>query len=229
MGLVNQALRRTADMLEKEGALRRSYIRLAAEWKIYRELEIIVKRKSRLILRHASFLQHARPGNEADEAVFRLNVLACYVKRRCILFLKGAEGGKVDCRDFQMAAEELFRYLSPGGVRAVLHSEGAVGILPASSVLTFYDFLEEYLEDAVLAGAVHISCHLDVHPRGSRLSLMAGESYWVESFMKDMERDSRFTKDGISIGTRDLGYSLCAEICITYPEEKTGRKEKDHG
>lgn len=47
--------------------------------------------------------------------------------------------------------------------------------------------------------------------------------------MKDMERDSRFTKDGISIGTRDLGYSLCAEICITYPEEKTGRKEKDHG
>ena len=58
---------------------------------------------------------------------------------------------------------------------------------------------------------------------------MAGESYWVESFMKDMERDSRFTKDGISIGTRDLGYSLCAEICITHPEEKTGRKEKDHG
>lgn len=229
MGLVNQALRRTADMLEKEGALRRSYIRLAAEWKIYRELETIVKRKSRLILRHASFLQHARPGNEADEAVFRLNVLACYVKRRCILFLKGAEGGKVDCRDFQMAAEELFRYLSPRGIRAVLHSEGAAGILPASSVLTFYDFLEEYMEGAVLAGAVHISCHLDVHPHGSRLSLMAGESYWVESFMKDMERDSRFTKDGISIGTRDLGYSLCAEICITYPEEKTGRKEKDHG
>lgn len=229
MGLVNQALRRTADMLEKEGALRRSYIRLATEWKIYRELETIVKRKSRLILRYASFLQHARPGNEADEAVFRLNVLACYVKRRCILFLKGAEGGKVDCRDFQMAAEELFRYLSPRGIRAVLHSEGAAGILPASSVLTFYDFLEEYLEDAVLAGVVHISCHLDIHPHGSRLSLMAGESYWVESFMKDMERDSRFTKDGISIGTRDLGYSLCAEICITYPEEKTGRKEKDHG
>lgn len=117
----------------------------------------------------------------------------------------------------------------PRGIRAVLHSEGAAGILPASSVLTFYDFLEEYLEGAVLAGAVHISCHLDVHPHGSRLSLMAGESYWVESFMKDMERDSRFTKDGISIGTRDLGYSLCAEICITYPEEKTGRKEKNHG
>lgn len=223
LSLLNDALRRTADMMKKEGELRRSYIRMASEWKNYRELEAIVKRKGKLIFRHASFLQNARPGNEADEAVFRLNVLACYVKRRCILFLKGMEGGKVDYGDFRMAAEELFRCLSSRGIRAVFHSEGETAALPASSVLTLYDFLEEYVEDAVLAGAVHISCHLDLLPHGSCLSLMAGESFWIEDFIRDMEKDRRFTKDGVSMTIKDLGYSLSVEICVR------GRKEDTYG
>lgn len=52
---------------------------------------------------------------------------------------------------------------------------------------------------------------------------MAGESFWIEDFIRDMEKDRRFTKDGVSMTIKDLGYSLSVEICVR------GRKEDTYG
>lgn len=147
LSLVNQALVRSHEISEKEADIRRSYMRLSEEWKVFRELETIVKRKGQEILRYARFLKTAIPGNRADEAVFRLNILASYVKKRCILYLKGKETDFLDIRELTLAVDELFRCLSLRGIHCVLNMDLEEEVLPLPFALTLYDFLDKAEKD----------------------------------------------------------------------------------
>lgn len=212
LSLVNQALVRSHEISEKEADIRRSYMRLSEEWKVFRELETIVKRKGQEILRYARFLKTAIPGNRADEAVFRLNILASYVKKRCILYLKGKETDFLDIRELTLAVDELFRCLSLRGIHCVLNMDLEEEVLPLPFALTLYDFLEELVEAAIEAGEIHLSCHLEKTEEGLLFSVMAEGSPWLSHFMDKAEKDLRFMKDYVRMDLKDLGYASSVEL-----------------
>ena len=47
----------------------------------------------------------------------RLNLLSSYLKKRCVLFLKGQEDGTVRTDELAMAVSETCTYLRPLGLR----------------------------------------------------------------------------------------------------------------
>lgn len=209
--LVTTALSRAYDLQKKEEDIRRAYARLSTERKTFRELEDIVRSKGQQILYHADFLQTAKPGHAADESVFRLNVLASYVKKRCVMFLRGEEDHQLDSRELRLSIEELFRYLAPSGLYCLLDFE-ITGSMPTEAALSLYDFLEELTEDAVIAGELHLVTRVEQKGKGYFLSVLLDSHPWVPDFLKERKADPRFQKDGIHMQLRDLGYAVRVEI-----------------
>ena len=114
---VNQALTRSYELRCRASAVRRQVVDRQVRQRIYRELEEIIAQKRPAIEERLTYLKTARPGPDTDAVVCWLHILACYLKKRCVLLLRGREDGTLDARELALAAQESQRYLDQAGLR----------------------------------------------------------------------------------------------------------------
>jgi len=72
---------------------------------------------SALLRRFREQLMATEDKGEVTQLLHRLNLLSSYLKKRCVLFLKGQEDGRVRTDELAMAVSEICTYLRPLGLR----------------------------------------------------------------------------------------------------------------
>lgn len=211
--LAREALQRAYDLDKKEEMIRRSYIKLLIERKIYDELQEVLRTKGVLILQYTKFLETAVPGNAADEAVSRLNVLASYIKKRCVMMLRGKEDHILPGNELYLALKELFRYLERTGLKVLLEFQ-VEGNLSTEKALAMYDFMEQLCESAVVGGENHMVCHVKEEETSYTVKVLLDHRLWILGFMRQIRDDTRLKDPAIRIQCRDLEYAYSVELQV---------------
>ena len=168
---VSQALERSYDLLCRAGEIKRQAVDQEVRRRIYGELEDVIARKRPPIRTCLDYLREAEPGQKTDAVISRLHVLACYLKKRCVLLLRSQEEGQLDARELELAVDESLRYLERAGLRG--HAGFALtGLLPSRTALQLYDIFEEVAEAALTQGETYWLCQFQEVRDGWRFSVV---------------------------------------------------------
>lgn len=197
---LNQDLNWSYELLSCLSDIRRQAIEQGVTLRVYRELEEIIARKQPAIRHRLAYLKTAKPGPHTDAVIGRLHILACYLKKRCILLLQGKEAGMLDARELAMAVEESWRYLEKAGLRGSVGFD-LKGNLPVQAALTLYDIFEDVGEEV----------------------LARGEAFWLCRF-KETEKDWIFSvvleeKEG---ETRPASWQALSDYDVSVQCDDTG-------
>ncbi|WP_296399933.1 hypothetical protein [Acidaminococcus timonensis] len=180
--------------------IRRERIHQQTKQRIYEEVEGILQSKEPLFLQYARALEQAQPGEGTRQIVARLNVLACYLKKECVLLLRGREDNSLPVRELQLAVRELCHYLERTGLKTLV-DDRLEGHLPVTTALAFFQLLEEASEEAVRQGESSQICCFKESEKGWELSLLWDPRPWVREFVA--QHQSRY---GRGLFCRELEY-----------------------
>lgn len=198
--LTAQTLRRVYRLRRNWEKIRRERIHQHTRQRIYEEVEGILQSKGPLFLRYARALEGAESGEGARQVVARLNVLACYLKKQCVLLLRGREDNSLPAWELQLAIGELCHYLERTGLKTLV-DDRLEGPLPVETALAFFQLLEEASEEAVRQGEQSQICCLKETGRGWELSLLWDPHPWVRAFVAGHQ--ARYGRD---LSCRELEY-----------------------
>lgn len=213
---VNRALTRSYELRCRAGAIRRQAVDRQVRQRIYRELEEIIAQKRPAIEERLTYLKTARPGPDTDAVVCRLHVLACYLKKRCVLLLRGREDGTLDARELFLALQESQRYLDQAGLQGRVGFDLS-GRLPSSVALTLYDVFEEAGEAALAQGESYWLCQFRESEKDWIFSLVLEQAEgedWLPAWQGLAAYD-------VAVDCDDTGYGRRLTVCVG--------KEGDHG
>jgi len=198
--LTAQTLQRVYRLRRNWEKIRRERIHQQTRQRIYEEVEGILQSKGPLFLQYARALEQAQPGQGARQMVARLNVLACYLKKQCVLLLRGREDNCLPVRELQLAVRELCHYLERTGLKTLV-DDRLEGQLPVTTALAFFQLLEEASEEAVRQGESSQICCFKESEKGWELSLLWDPRPWVREFVA--QHQSRY---GRGLFCRELEY-----------------------
>ena len=213
---VNQALTRSYELRCRARAVRRQVVDRQVRQRIYRELEEIIAQKRPAIEERLTYLKTARPGPDTDAVVCWLHILACYLKKRCVLLLRGREDGTLDARELFLALQESQRYLDQAGLQGRVGFD-LDGSLPASAALTLYDVFEEVGEAALAQHESYWLCQF-----------REAENHWIFSLVLEKGEGPDWLPAwqglaayDVAVRCDDTGYGQRLTVCVG--------KEGDHG
>lgn len=213
---VNRALTRSYELRCRAGAIRRQVVDRQVRQRIYRELEEIIAQKRPAIEERLTYLKTARPGPDTDAVVCWLHILACYLKKRCVLLLRGREDGTLDARELFLALQESQRYLDQAGLQGRVGFDLS-GRLPASAALTLYDVFEEVGEAALAQHESYWLCQF-----------REAENHWIFSLVLEKGEGPDWLPAwqglaayDVAVRCDDTGYGQRLTVCVG--------KEGDHG
>ena len=206
---VNQALTRSYELRCRASAVRRQAVDRQVRQRIYGELEEVISQKRPAIETRLAYLKTARPGPDTDAVVCRLYVLVCYLKKRCVLLLRGREDGTLDARELALALQESQCYLDQAGLQGRVGFD-LEGQLPASAALTLYDVFEEAGEAALAQGESYWLCQFRESEKDWIFSLVleqaAGED-WLPAWQGLAAYD-------VAVGCDNTGYGRRLTVCV---------------
>lgn len=215
LSLVAQALERSYHLLRQEEEIRRQVIHQEVSQRIYAELEQIISSKREHIAAYMKTLQAMKPGIEADVMVSRLNVMVCYLKKRCVLLLRGKEKGMLEIRELSLAVSESQHYMTVAG----LHGMATFlisGIIPDSAALSLYDMFEEIGEQSIAHQESYWICHFFETDTSWSLSVTwedrPDEPDWIPGTLSDSTLFEKSSYDRLEYGRR-LTVSIGKETC----------------
>ncbi len=206
---VNQALTRSYELRCRASAVRRQAVDRQVRQRIYRELEAIIARKRPAIEERLTYLKTARPGPDTDAVVCWLHILACYLKKRCVLLLRGREDGTLDARELALALQESQRYLDQAGLQGRVGFD-LDGSLPASAALTLYDVFEEVGEAALDQGESYWLCQFRESEKDWIFSLVLEQAEgedWLPAWQGLAAYD-------VAVGCDNTGYGRRLTVCV---------------
>lgn len=213
---VNQALTRSYELRCRASAVRRQVVDRQVRQRIYRELEEIIAQKRPAIEERLTYLKTARPGPDTDAVVCWLHILACYLKKRCVLLLRGREDGTLDARELFLALQESQRYLDQAGLQGRVGFD-LDGSLPASAALTLYDVFEEVGEAALAQHESYWLCQF-----------REAENHWIFSLVLEKGEGPDWLPAwqglaayDVAVRCDDTGYGQRLTVCVG--------KEGDYG
>lgn len=213
---VNQALTRSYELRCRASAVRRQVVDRQVRQRIYRELEEIIAQKRPAIEERLTYLKTARPGPDTDAVVCWLHILACYLKKRCVLLLRGREDGTLDARELALAVQESQRYLDQAGLQGRVGFD-LDGSLPSSAALTLYDVFEEVGEAALAQHESYWLCQF-----------REAENHWIFSLVLEKGEGPDWLPAwqglaayDVAVRCDDTGYGQRLTVCVG--------KEGDHG
>ena len=175
-----QALQRSYQLLCRDEELRREYINVTTKNKLYEELEMVIASKKEPMAKYLALLQKGQPGPEAFQAIRRLNLLACYIKKRCVLLLRGKEKQQLSLEELHLAVEESSKYSREAGLaHALLFS--LAGMISTEKALVLYDVYEKWVEQALLYEAPSALFNFYEDHGTVRLTVFFEEAYsWLD-------------------------------------------------
>ena len=139
----------------------------------------------------------------------RLNLLSSYLKKRCVLFLKGQEDDHIHADELSMAVSETCTYLRPLGLHVGVEWAQREA-LRAEAALSLFDFFAELLTRAAMEAASEVFCRF----AGGAAFFLIEEADWIAPWTEDWQERHR-----VSITRRDHGYALALTVCPASEEE----------
>ncbi|ERT56534.1 ABC transporter substrate-binding protein [Megasphaera vaginalis (ex Srinivasan et al. 2021)] len=146
---IGQALQQSYRLLGQERELQLESGVFRAKERLYDEIEAVFAEKKRELMKYLAVLERDDDSAEFFQAIRRLNLLACFLKKRCVMLLRGKERQVLAARELHLAVEESKKYANEAGIScAVLYDLS--GEVPTETALRFYDIMENVLEQAIL-------------------------------------------------------------------------------
>lgn len=209
LALTRDALRRSHDLLRVEHNIRKQLLGLTLRKQLSEELEAILAAKRPLLRSYREQLMTAEDEAEVTLLIRRLNLLSSYLKKRCVLFLKGQENDTIRTDELSMAVSETCTYLRPLGLRV-----GVEWSLPhhlyAGTALALFDFFAEFLARAARAGTAEVFCRF----ADSSITFLLESADWIAPWATHWEE-----QHGLSVTLRDRGYALSLTVRPAPAEE----------
>ena len=202
LALTRSALRRSRALLHEEHTIRRQLLRLTLQKQLSDELEAILAAKRPLLRAFREQLMETEDEAEVTLLIRRLNLLSSYLKKRCVLFLKGQEDGRIRADELSMAVSETCTYLRPLGLRVGVEWTQREA-LDTEAALVLFDFFAELLTRAVAEGISEVFCRF---ADGAAFFLLE-EADWIAPWIGDWQEHRR-----ISAACRDHGYALALTV-----------------
>ena len=132
----------------------------------------------------------------------RLNLLSSYLKKRCVLFLKGQEDGYIRADELSMAVSETCTYLRPLGLRVGVEWAQQES-LPEADALALFDFFAEFLTHAAQERTADVFCRF----ADGTLSFLLEPADWIAPWTADWQ-----TQHAVRIALDDRGYALSLRV-----------------
>ena len=209
LALTRDALRRSHDLLRAEHNIRKQLLGLTLRKQLSEELEAILAAKRPLLRSYREQLMTAEDEAEVTLLIRRLNLLSSYLKKRCVLFLKGQEDDTIRTDELSMAVSETCTYLRPLGLRV-----GVEWSLPhhlyAGTALALFDFFAEFLARAARAGTAEVFCRF----ADSSITFLLESADWIAPWATHWEE-----QHDLSVTLRDRGYALSLTVRPAPAEE----------
>lgn len=206
----NRALERRSRYLRRTVHLRRQQTAVAMHQRLRREVEALFE-ELRPYFREFREEILRTEGQEREHAVHKLNLLATYTKKSCVLFLKSEESGTIALEEFEMAASEICSALRAFHVHAAI-TWSMPKVLPAQGALLAFDALVTFLAEAARSRAeqeVYVTM-------GEKIVtfLVDGHDTWVDRWQSLWQE-----KHGEGcISCRNLGYAVSVTCDISRGE-----------
>lgn len=211
------AQERIYNMCKSQEKVQQQVVDYELREKLYRELERILTCKKPLVTKYLNLLQVPSELAETASSINRLNVLVCYLKKRCVLFLSGAENSVIEAGNIYLAMSESKKYMAYEELDCLFQFE-LKGSLPLKCGLLLYDFFEEFLEGYIINGG------LDVVARVYETQDTYELSFVVDCFEPWMEPWLEYEKEYLNIDSeikcKDLGYAFNLTLCLPKEEVK---------
>ena len=209
LALARDALRRAHMVLREEHTVRTKLIRIMMQRQLSADLEEILARKRPLLRAFREQLMATTDAEQVTQLIRRLNLLASYLKKRCVLFLKGQEGGMIRAEEMEMALSETCAYLHPLGLRVAVE-QAAPQVLRTATALALFDAFASLTERAAAAGAESLFCRMT----GEEASFLLDPAPWVAVWATEEERQDT------AVTLSDRGYALALTVRPTQETEE---------
>ena len=202
LALSRDALRRSHDLLREEHSIRKQLLGLTLRKHLSDELEAILAAKRPLLRDFRERLMETQDEAEVTRLIRRLNLLSSYLKKRCVLFLKGQEDGTIRTDELSMAVSETCTYLQPLGLRV-----GVEWSLPqrrrAEAALALFDFFAEFLARAAREDTSEVFCRFS----DSSAVFLLENADWIAPWTAAWEETH-----ALSVTLSDRGYALSLTV-----------------
>ena len=146
----------------------------------------------------------------------RLNLLSSYLKKRCVLFLKGEAEGAIRPDEMSMAISELSSYLRVLGLHVGVEWNARKAV-DAGIALALFDFFVEFLAQAARMGESDVFCRF-FEAGAPEMTFLLTEADWIERWIKDWQAHHK-----VSIEVRDLGYAVSVRVTAAGAETRAGK------
>ena len=211
LALACGALERSHTLLRAEHTIRRKLLALTLRRNLSEELEAILAAKRPLLRRFREELMETQDEEQIVRLIRRLNLLSSYLKKRCVLFLKGQEDGTVRTDELAMAVSETCTYLRPLGLRVGVEWT-QTELLYTETALALFDAFAEFLTHAAAAGMERIFCRFT----DDTLTFLLEDADWIAPWAAAWQEEH-----GIAVTTEDRGY---AHTLTIHPTAAAGKR-----
>ena len=202
LALACGALERSHTLLRAEHTIRRKLLALTLRRNLSEELEAILAAKRPLLRRFREELMETQDEEQIVRLIRRLNLLSSYLKKRCVLFLKGQEDGTVRTDELAMAVSETCTYLRPLGLHVGVEW-AQTDLLYTETALALFDAFAEFLTRAAAAGMEHIFCRFT----DDTLTFLLEGADWIAPWAAAWQEEH-----GAAVTTEDRGYARTLTI-----------------
>ena len=202
LALACGALERSHTLLRAEHTIRRKLLALTLRRNLSEELEAILAAKRPLLRRFREELMETQDEEQIVRLIRRLNLLSSYLKKRCVLFLKGQEDGTVRTDELAMAVSETCTYLRPLGLHVGVEW-AQTELLYTETALALFDAFAEFLTRAAAAGMEHIFCRFT----DDTLTFLLEGADWIAPWAAAWQEEH-----GTAVTTEDRGYARTLTI-----------------
>ena len=202
LALTREALFRSRAVLQEEHTIRKNLLALMLRRRLSDDLEAILAAKRPQLRDFREQLMETRDEAQVTRLIRRLNLLSSYLKKRCVLFLKGQEDGQIRADELSMAVSETCSYLRPLGLRAGVEWAQQEP-LPAASALALFDLFAELLTRAAEEGMESVFCRFE----GGGVSFLLERADWIDPWAAAWQE-----RHGHTVTISDRGYALSLTV-----------------
>ena len=202
LALTRDALRRSHELLRREHGIRKNLLSLTLRRALSDELEAILAAKRPLLRQFREQLMATEDKGEVTQLLRRLNLLSSYLKKRCVLFLKGQEDGRIRTDELAMAVSEICTYLRPLGLRVGVEWTQPES-LRAQTALALFDAFAELLRCAAAEGTESVFCRFTEE----HVSFLLEPAPWIAPWA------AAWQEEHAAVMTEDRGYALMLTVC----------------
>ena len=220
LALLRDALRRSHALLREEHRIRKELVALTLQKQLSDELEAILESKRPQLRAFREQLMTCRDAEEVTLLIRRLNALSSYLKKRCVLFLKGQEDGRIRADELSMAVSETCTYLRPLGLNVGVEWNLTQPVRTEEG-LALFDFFAEFLTHAAQEETEDVFCRF-VGGEVPGTVFMLADAPWMSAWLAAWQ-----SAHGVRIVCSDLGYALSLTVYGAQPNGGAAADESD--